>query len=209
MLLLHISDIHFRKPDCPHPDTDPDHAYRTLLMHEVRRQAESLGAIGAILVGGDIAFKGDPKEYEIALAWLKELAKVCGCPFERIFVVLGNHDVDRRTITNTPSVRNVQRAIAQAEPQHRERELRTQFNDAETGRSLLLPLTAYNEFAKLFSCQVYSPDHLYWKQDVTERRRTSAPLWAHVGAAVRKRRQGRCPRQPLSQPASDCSRTSR
>ena len=46
----------------------------------------------------------------------------------------------------------------------RERELRTQFVDAETGRSLLEPLRAYNDFAKLFSCQVYGPDHLYWNQ---------------------------------------------
>jgi hypothetical protein len=25
MLLLHISDIHFREPDCVNPDLDPDH----------------------------------------------------------------------------------------------------------------------------------------------------------------------------------------
>ena len=166
MLLLHISDIHFREPDCLHPDTDPERAYRRLLVQHVRQQVASLGPVGAILVGGDIAFKGDPSEYSAALAWLRELAGQSGCLMERVYVVPGNHDVDRRIIGNIPSVRNAQRAIAQAESNIRERELRTQFNDPETGRSLLLPLAAYNEFAKLFSCQVYSPDHLYWKQDV-------------------------------------------
>lgn len=41
MLLLHISDIHFRVQD--------------------------LGPVGAILVGGDIAFKGDPEEYKAVM----------------------------------------------------------------------------------------------------------------------------------------------
>jgi GTPase-associated adaptor domain/Calcineurin-like phosphoesterase len=167
MLLLHISDIHFREPDCLHPDTDPDRVYRTLMLQEIRRSTESLGRVGAILVGGDIAFKGDPKEYDCALKWLRELSTACGCHFERIFVVPGNHDVDRRVIVRSTSVRNAQRAIATAEPHRRERELREQFADPETGRALLLPLSAYNDFAKLFNCQVYSPDRLFWRQDLS------------------------------------------
>ena len=27
-------------------------------------------------------------------------------------------------------------------------------------------LEAYNEFAKVFNCQIYPPEHLYWKQDL-------------------------------------------
>lgn len=167
MLLLHISDIHFREPDCVTPETDPDHAYRTLLLQSARDQAQVMEPVGAIVVGGDIAFKGDVREYEAATQWLKELAAATGCPPERIFVVPGNHDVDRRIIARSPAVQNAQAAIARAEPAHRERVLRTQFGDAHTGSSLLLPLTAYNEFAKFFNCQVYSPDRLSWKQDLT------------------------------------------
>lgn len=166
MLLLHISDIHFREPDCLDPHTDPERPYRTLLLQDARKHAHILGSVGAILVGGDIAFKGDPKEYEVAATWLKELADATGCSLARIFTVPGNHDVDRRIIASTPSVRNAQLAIARTESQHRERELRTQFADPDTSRALLQPLAAYNEFAKFFSCQVYSPDHLYWKQDL-------------------------------------------
>jgi hypothetical protein len=66
----------------------------------------------------------------------------------------------------SPSTRNVQQAIKQAPSHHRERELRTQFTDPVTGRALLTPLAAYNEFAKLFNCQVYPPERLYWKQDL-------------------------------------------
>jgi hypothetical protein len=125
-----------------------------------------LGSVGAILVGGDIAFKGTPEEYEVAMIWIKELAAVAGCPLERVFVVPGNHDVDRNLISRTPATRNAQAAIARASAPHRERELRNQINDPETGRALLAPISAYNDFAKLLNCQVYLPERLYWKQDL-------------------------------------------
>ncbi|OQS34638.1 hypothetical protein B0T40_15045 [Chromobacterium haemolyticum] len=166
MLLLHISDIHFRSPDCMNPGLDPDRPYRTRLLQDVRTRIRSLGSVGAILVGGDIAFKGAPEEYAAAFAWIVELAEASGCPLERVFVIPGNHDVDRSVAMRSPSVRNAQAAIARAAPQRRERELRTQFSDADTGRALLAPLEAYNDFAKRFSCQVYPPEHLYWKQDL-------------------------------------------
>jgi predicted MPP superfamily phosphohydrolase len=166
MLLLHISDIHFREPDCVKPHLDPERPYRTRMVQDVRNRTEALGPVGAILVGGDIAYKGHPQEYEAAFTWLKELAEACGCPLVRVYVVPGNHDVDRSVIMRTPSTRNAQQAIQQAPHDRRERELRTQFTDPDTGRALLAPLAAYNDFAKLFNCQVYSPEHLYWKQDL-------------------------------------------
>lgn len=166
MRLLHVSDIHFRSPDCNDPDHDPERPYRTKLMQDARNLAAHDGqAVQAILVGGDIAYRGAAAEYDAALAWLEELAKECGCPMERVFVIPGNHDVDRSIITSTPSVRNVQKAIADAAPQKRERELRTQFQDEDAGRALFAPIAAYNAFASRFGCQVY-PGRLYWKQNL-------------------------------------------
>lgn len=166
MLLLHISDIHFRAPDCVNADLDPDRPYRTRLLQDARARTAILGQVGAILVGGDIAFKGDPQEYQAAFTWIKDLAQACGCSMERVFVIPGNHDVDRSVITRKPSTRNAQQAIQQAQAHRRERELRTQFADMEAGQALLAPLAAYNEFAAKFHCQVYPPDRLYWKQDL-------------------------------------------
>lgn len=166
MLLLHISDIHFRAPDCMNPALDADRPYRTRMVQDARARSGELGPVGAILIGGDIAFQGDPQEYQAAFTWFNELAEACGCPLERVFVIPGNHDVDRGIISHSPGTRNAQQAIARAASHRRERELRTQFSDADTGRALLAPLAAYNGFAKLFSCQVYPPEHLYWKQDL-------------------------------------------
>lgn len=166
MLLLHVSDIHFREPDCVNTDLDPDRPYRTRMIQDVRQRVQAIGPVGALLIGGDVAFKGHPSEYAAAKAWVEGLAEACRCHLERIFVIPGNHDVDRSVIARSAAVRNVQTAIMATNPHHREREFRSQFMDPDTGRALLKPLEAYNDFAKVFSCQIYAPDHLYWKQDL-------------------------------------------
>ena len=86
MLLLHVSDIHFRAPDCLQPDLDPDRPYRTRLLQDVRANVAKLGRVGAILIGGDIAFKGAPEEYQTAMAWIQEVVVAAGCRMERVFV---------------------------------------------------------------------------------------------------------------------------
>lgn len=166
MLILHVSDIHFRTPDCTHPDLDPERPYRTKLIQDVQAMVSEHGSVNAILVGGDIAFKGDPQEYTAAYAWLTELAAAAGCPIGRVFVVPGNHDVDRTTIRNSPATSDTQNAIFRERPDARERTLRARIMDPATSRALLLPLEAYNDFAKVFNCQVYLPEKLYWKQDL-------------------------------------------
>ena len=75
MRLLHLSDIHFRTPDCENPATDVHQPYRTLLAQDVVELCREGGSVDAILVGGDIAFKGSPAEYRVARAWLLGLAR--------------------------------------------------------------------------------------------------------------------------------------
>jgi DNA repair exonuclease SbcCD nuclease subunit len=123
MLLLHISDIHFRAPQCLTPDTDPDRGIRTRMMRHLGAQLAVLGRVEAILVGGDIAFKADPTEYTVAKKWLIELAEVCGCSEDRTFVVPGNHDVDRGAIAGHMPTRNAQYAIATSKEELREARL--------------------------------------------------------------------------------------
>jgi predicted MPP superfamily phosphohydrolase len=165
MLLLNISDIHFRHPICKSA-MDPDRPYRTRLIQDVRDRTATWGNVDAILVGGDIAFAGAAEEYEAAYQWLKELTEACGCPLERIFVIPGNHDVDRRVIQNNLSCRNALRAVATANATDRERELFQQFQHADTGRDLLASIETYNAFAARFNCQVYTPERLFWQQDL-------------------------------------------
>lgn len=164
MLILNVADIHFRHPECNTP-MDPDRPYRTLLVRDARERVAVLGPANVILVGGDIAYHGLVEEYDSALRWLSELADAAGCTLSDVFVVPGNHDVDRGVIKNRADVRNAQRAVSSARPERRERELWEQFRDAKAGPSLLAPVDAYNQFAARFNCQVYAPDKLFWHQD--------------------------------------------
>jgi predicted MPP superfamily phosphohydrolase len=165
MLILNIADIHFDHRVC-NTAMDPDLPYRTALVSDVRARVRDLGPVDMILVGGDIAYHGQPEEYEAALAWLRELAKAAACPLEgRTFVVPGNHDVDRNITRTSASVRNVQAAIKNASDAWRERELLAQFQDPDTSRALFAPLAAYNDFAARFDCQLYPTERLSWVQE--------------------------------------------
>ena len=141
MLILHLSDIHFREPECTTPELDENRHVRTRLMQDARRRCKALGGLDAILVGGDIAFKGHPAEYEAAHAWLVDLADQCGCPVERIYVIPGNHDIDRGAIARSQATQNTHRAIREAASHSRKNVLLAQLRDADAGRALFTPLT--------------------------------------------------------------------
>lgn len=51
MLMLHISDIHFKSPDCLDPLMDPELPIRTRMMRDLTEQVQKLGNVGAILIG--------------------------------------------------------------------------------------------------------------------------------------------------------------
>jgi predicted phosphodiesterase len=160
MRLLHLSDIHFKEPDCLDPATDPERPYRTRLKADlVALCAEK--AVDAILVSGDIAFKGHPAEFTVGDAWLKELAAASGCRPDRIYVVPGNHDVDRSICRGSMAISNAQAAIANAPHLKRETVLRAQLRDDEAGAALFKPLAAYNAFASPLGCFV-SAAQPYW-----------------------------------------------
>lgn len=165
MLMLHISDIHFKSPQCLVPEQDPDSAIRTRMMRDLAEQVRALGPIGAILIGGDVAFKGAPDEYATAWVWIQQLAEISKCPLQRIFVVPGNHDVDRSVVAKSVPTQNAQHVVATAAAADREWRLSQQLSHEASGQSLLLPHAAYNEFAAPLMCQIW-PAKPFWHQDI-------------------------------------------
>ncbi|WP_133645217.1 metallophosphoesterase [Paraburkholderia flava] len=163
MRILHLSDIHFRAPQCLDPATDRDRPYRTRLKRDLAKRTEALGSIDAILVGGDIAYQADPREYVEARQWLIDLAAICGCDRDSIWVVPGNHDVNRKSCEDAPTM-NAHAMIATADDGSREWMLEKQLSHSDTGQALFHGHLAYNDFASKMNCQVY-PGRLYWKQE--------------------------------------------
>lgn len=166
MRLLHLSDIHFREPECLQSDTDVDKPTRTRLLADVVGLCREKH-VDAILVGGDIAFKAHPDEFATATTWLKDLADRTGCRQDRIYVVPGNHDVDRSVCRNSRAVANAQSAIASASRASMEAELRAQLRDADAGPALFKPLAAYNTFASPFAGYV-SPSKPFWTSNLDD-----------------------------------------
>jgi predicted MPP superfamily phosphohydrolase len=166
LLLLHISDIHFKEPVCLSQDQDPDRPIRTRVARDMRNKLDEMGKdLDGILVGGDIAFKAHPDEYRAAKEWLLELAALGGCSDKRIYVVPGNHDVNRGHIRRDMGIQNVQHRIASATELNRDDTLRAQLAHGQSGHDLLSAHTAYNDFAAPMNCQIY-PSKISWHQEI-------------------------------------------
>src|ERR1700676_3907150 len=91
MLLMHLSDIHFRKGDIG-TAMDPN----ANLRHELLRDAEACckkiaAPLDGILISGDIAYGGDEEEYTFARDWLEDLCARCSTTLAAVFVSPGNH----------------------------------------------------------------------------------------------------------------------
>ena len=164
MRLLHLSDIHFRSPICRTPHLDRDKPFRSRLEHDLVGLCNADGVrVDAILVGGDIAFKADPDEYDAAKAWLLRIADISGCRPSNILTVPGNHDVDRTTC-GKDEVLEAQAGIASgANNIERDSALLHRLSSEERAKALFAPLEAYNEFAAQFGCQLFHT-HPFWER---------------------------------------------
>lgn len=99
---LHVSDLHLRPIGVKRYDQDK--VLRGLLDFLERDRARF--PLDLLFVTGDLAFKGDAKEYALVVDLLRTLMRVTSVPAERLFVVPGNHDVDRevgRWLLRTPA----------------------------------------------------------------------------------------------------------
>jgi predicted MPP superfamily phosphohydrolase len=92
---IQLSDIHIGHGD---------RAYQLNQMRILEALAQDIDGVrerdecpmpGAVFVTGDIAFSGKTEQYTQAATWLKKVAAIVGLDAAQVFVVPGNHDVDR------------------------------------------------------------------------------------------------------------------
>ncbi len=94
---LHISDLHFRESQ-----SDDSSVVTNALLTDLSRRADiaqELEKIDLIFITGDLAFSGRSIEYALAHTFLEELRKITRVPKARLFIIPGNHDVNRDLIT--------------------------------------------------------------------------------------------------------------
>jgi calcineurin-like phosphoesterase family protein len=154
MLLLHISDIHFRHGEVGAPD-DPNKALRNDMVRDVRYMRDKIGRTAdLILLSGDIAYAGQEKEYNFAYKWLEEeLCPAAGCAIENIFVIPGNHDVDIKAEAGPASL-HARKSLRSLPPDQVDNELRKWLRDPDSARIIFRPIENYNRFAAKFLCSI-------------------------------------------------------
>jgi predicted MPP superfamily phosphohydrolase len=89
--LIHISDLHISQED--------DFDRSVVLDPLIGRTKEDLKkgfTPEIVVVTGDIAFSGKKEEYEMAKTFFDHLLECLGLSDDRLFIVPGNHDVDRK-----------------------------------------------------------------------------------------------------------------
>jgi predicted phosphodiesterase len=168
LTFIHLSDIHFtrRSGDV----LDPDDNVRHELLRDVTRALQDVGPVTGVLVTGDIAFSGTSEEYEKAAKWLEELCSQADCPAENVFVVPGNHDVDRRIVETSVTVRAAHKQLRAAPSGDVGAMLRQYCED--TLAPLFESLVDYNSFAGLYGCAITRAKP-YWQREF---RLTSGPV---------------------------------
>ncbi len=88
---LHLSDIHLRPQRVKR--YDQDRVLQGLIDFLASDRASF--SLDTLFVTGDLSQSGRPDEYAMVVDLLRKLMEVTGVPPERVFVVPGNHDVDR------------------------------------------------------------------------------------------------------------------
>ncbi len=89
---LHVSDFHFRASG----DTFAQEQVIASLLDSISRAVQELEhSLTFAVVTGDIAFSGQPAEYEAARSFFEDLVTVADLDASRFYFVPGNHDVDR------------------------------------------------------------------------------------------------------------------
>lgn len=100
-VFVHLSDIHFGQEKDGGTSAENADAKKRLI-EDARAEVGKLdGKVHGVIVTGDIAYSGKEEEYALAAEWLAELTDAIGCDRTDVQLVPGNHDIDRKKITNT------------------------------------------------------------------------------------------------------------
>lgn len=154
MLFLHLSDIHFRFSEISRLD-DPNAGLRDDIVADVVLMRREIGRpADGILLSGDIAFAGAKQEYTFAREWLKStLCPAAGCEIEDVFVIPGNHDVDRKQAA-TQLHKDARTKLRGYPADQSDGILRNYLADPFSAQMLFGPIENYNRFAAEFLCNL-------------------------------------------------------
>ena len=103
---LHISDLHLTgqpkdEEGWAVKQFNQDFVTRSLIDAVEKLVGEDGLALDLIFISGDLAQRGKAEEYEVAEVFCRRLLAATKLPAERLFLVPGNHDVDRGEVKDS------------------------------------------------------------------------------------------------------------
>lgn len=163
LFFLHLSDIHFQKP-LGGDLFDLDKRLRDELENDAQEAFRSFGVPPtAILITGDISFKGASDLYDRAWAWLEQsLCAKLHCPTENICCIPGNHDVNRSVLDKRPII-DCYRNLRTVDPKKIDGLIQEYLGFSEFFYD---KLAEYNRFALKFSSDI-TDHHPFWDRSFT------------------------------------------
>lgn len=175
--ILQISDIHWLC--CPRA-LDPYDDMRTEMLKDLKDYVDAHGSIDHLFICGDIAYKGEKKEYDNAKLFIKNICDTIKCKESEVYVVPGNHDKKRKG--NSEYTRKcIHKGLAE---EYSNEELLQDLleNEFDLVKTLHRPFEDYAEFgSQLFGADPlllkcidsdnteaynHATDTLYWKQEL-------------------------------------------
>jgi predicted phosphodiesterase len=158
LVFLHLSDLHIATSDAG-TQFDRDVKIRQAILDDLGKDGRT--NFDAILVTGDVAYHGKADEFARAKAWFEEVRTATNSSPESLFVVPGNHDVNRSTVSKDSSLWELHQAIrAISNNEGRLVSLQKKLQDPF---DFLTALGEYRAFASEYGCPT-APSALAWTQ---------------------------------------------
>jgi predicted MPP superfamily phosphohydrolase len=162
LVFLHLSDIHFKKRAGSVYDRDA--GLRNELELDIERFArESFRKVNGVLISGDIAYSGHVDEYAYAQTWIAKVAAFLSLsPAEDVYVIPGNHDIQRDVVQKSPTIQGYHSTLR--DPHRDPNEVLVSYLDKDdvAKRIIFNPLLNYNDFAAKYQCNL-SAEQPYWE----------------------------------------------
>ncbi|EKO3859352.1 metallophosphoesterase [Vibrio harveyi] len=162
--LIHFSDIHLRSPDCDFDHSDENIHIRDRVQRDIVKLIQTDGkAVDAILVTGDIAFAGKESEYKAAHKWLNDLKETLSLTNDQIFVVPGNHDVDRDEADKFLP-KTVRGGVeSKTSFWQRDNSIVEALKSDHADEAIFAPMQKYIDFSSSYGCEI-SPSLPFWSK---------------------------------------------
>jgi len=160
--LLHLSDLHITTADAG-TQFDRDAKIREALISDLGK--EDRNNFAAILVTGDLAYHGESEEFTRVKGWLEELRTETNVSPEGLFVIPGNHDVNRKTVSKDSSIWDLHQSLRKIE--NYEEQLASLNKKLQDSFDFLAALSEYRAFAVELDCPT-NPRELAWVQVLAE-----------------------------------------